>query len=403
MATKMGVGYSIDAKSADAGEQAATAAMTELGSKKCQLAILFSTGKHDPGQLQRGVRAVIGADSKLIGGYSMGVITKDYLGYDGNQVGIALMSSDSAEVNMFLEPGLPDNEYNVGAALGRQIRSRQYSGKPNILFMYDSVKKGATEGVSLNMATPLVEGLGQSLGAWPSAAGVGMVGDLGFNPTRQWFNDRIETGSAMALVLSGSMQMDTVIMHGCYPASSYHEVTKADGNVVLEIDHKPAVDMITEIMGPDANITPEGMPFFVTLGVNKGDKFGEYREEDYANRLVLAVDEQRKGLVMFEPNLTEGTEFQLMARNFDFQYVRDRSKWLLKRLADRRTVFALYIDCTARAGAFCGSEGEEAAAVQEVIGTRMPLLGIYSGVEIAKVGQSMQALDWTGVLCIFSE
>lgn len=33
----------------------------------------------------------------------------------------------------------------------------------------------------------------------------------------------------------------------------------------------------------------------------------------------------------------------------------------------------------------------------------MPLLGLYSGVEIARVGGQMQALDWTGVLCVFSE
>ncbi len=119
MATKMGVGYSVDSKSVDAGVQAAKAAMADLGSDSCQLAILFSTGKHDPGQLHEGVRSVIGSGCRLIGGYSMGVITKDYLGYDGNQVGIAVMSSDTVEIDMFLEPGLPDNEYNVGVSLGQ--------------------------------------------------------------------------------------------------------------------------------------------------------------------------------------------------------------------------------------------------------------------------------------------
>ena len=141
----------------------------------------------------------------------------------------------------------------------------------------------------------------------------------------------------------------------------------------------------------------------VTLGVNKGDKFGEFREEDYANRLCMAVDEERRGLIMFEPNLMEGTEAQLMARRFDLNYVGERSEELLKSIADRKPFFALYIDCTARASAFSGTEGEEAEGVQKTIGTKMPLLGIYSGVEIAKVGQGMQALDWTGVLCIFSE
>ena len=43
------------------------------------------------------------------------------------------------------------------------------------------------------------------------------------------------------------------------------------------------------------------------------------------------------------------------------------------------------------------------AEVQRAIGAHVPLLGFYSGVEIARVGGQLQALDWTGVLCLFSE
>jgi hypothetical protein len=67
-------------------------------------------------------------------------------------------------------------------------------------------------------------------------------------------------------------------------------------------------------------------------------------------------------------------------------------------------VFAQYIDCLGRASAYCGSEREEAAVIQEVLGARMPLLGLYTGVEIAPVGATpQQALDWTGVLWVLSE
>ena len=63
----------------------------------------------------------------------------------------------------------------------------------------------------------------------------------------------------------------------------------------------------------------------------------------------------------------------------------------------------MYIDCAARASAYCGTEREEAEEIQRFIGSKMPLLGMYAGVEIAKVGWEMEALDWTGVLCVFSE
>jgi hypothetical protein len=33
----------------------------------------------------------------------------------------------------------------------------------------------------------------------------------------------------------------------------------------------------------------------------------------------------------------------------------------------------------------------------------MPLLGMYSMIEIAQVAGEVQPLDWTGVLCVFSQ
>lgn len=405
MASKVGVGFSEIPSSEDAGLEAARAAVAYAGVSRCDLAILFSTSKHDPAQLRNGVRSVIGPTCRLIGGYSIGIITRDQLGYEGYQVGIAVMSSDSVQVDMFIEKGLPDNEFDVGLALGKQVSSGDYGGTPAILLMYDSIKDKPPEGmaINLNLATPLVEGMGQSLKTWPPAAGVGMIGDWQGNPTYQWFDDQIAQQSAMALVMSGDVRLDTTIVHGCKPSGRYHTITKAEGNVVLEIDGKPAVDAIAQLLGPDSYKSWEDYPFFVTLGVNKGDKFGEFREEDYANRLVMGIEKDRGGLIMFEPDLKEGAEFQLMRRSIDLGYVGERATDLLHRVADRHPFFALYIDCAGRASAYSGTEREEAKEIQKVIGPKMPLLGMYSGVEVARVGEDMQALDWTGVLCVFSE
>lgn len=403
MATKFGVGFTENPKSFEAGAEMAKQAMSGAGISDCNLAIMFSTSKHDPFQLGDGVRSIIGPSARLIGGYSMGIITNDYLGYEGYQAGIAVMSSDSIDVDMFITNSLPDNEVNSGLALGNQIKNKKYNGDPNILIMYDAIKEPNPTAMSLNLATPLIKGIEKSIGNWPNAAGVGMMGDFQWNRTYQWFDDKILQDTAMALVLSGGVRMDTIIMHGCKPSSDYHKITKADGNVVLEIDGKPAVDMIANLLGESSGLGWQDFPLFVTLGVNKGDKYGEFKEEEYANRLCMSVDKERGGLVMFEPDLEEGSEVQLMRRSIDFQYIGQRAQKLLDGLGSRKPVFALYIDCAGRASAYCGTEGEEAEEVQKVIGSKMPMLGMFSGVEIAKVGNEMQALDWTGVLCVFSE
>ncbi len=406
MTTTAGVGFSENPNSQEAGAEAAGAAMKEAGVSDCQLAMLYSTSKHEPAQLRSGVRSVIGPNARLIGGYSSGIITRDRLGYDGYQVGVAVLESDSLKVDMFIEGSLADNEFNVGVALGNQIKAKDYVGTPNILLMYDFVKgkPSESEAWNINHATPLIEGIGQSLGTWPPAAGFGMMGDWQSNPTHQWFDDRIEILTASALVLSGGVQMDTRIMHGTKPASSYHTITKAEKNTVLEIDGKPALEMMADMLGADTYQRWLDYPFFVTLGVNRGDKFGEFREEDYANRLVGGVDMERGGIVMFEPDLGEGTEVQLMRRAIsDFEYVRENCEGILQQVEDRTPFFTFYIDCAGRASGYSATEGEEAEEVQKVLGSRMPMLGVYSGTEVAKVGQNMQACVWTGVLCVFSE
>ena len=405
MATSIGVGHSEKMNSFDAGREAAAVAMTRAGVGRCDLGMLFCSAPHDANQLRDGVRSVIGPEARLFGTSAPGVITNDYLGYGGYQVGMAVASSDSAKFDLFHESCLADAEYRAGQALGRKIVTKQYVGQPNVLVFYDALKETAKSGPpALNLATPLIEGLSEELKPWPPLAGCGSLSDIGFQYPSFHFNDNcVLRQSAIALVISGDLRMDTVIMHGTRPASGYHTITRAEGNVVLEIDGKAALDVVSELLGPDSGLMWEDYPLMITLGVNKGGKFDEFREENYANRLCLAIDKERRALIMFEPDLQPGSEVQLMRRSIDFKYIKQRCDALLTKLDGHRPVFAFYIDCLGRCASFSGMEKEEAAEVQQHIGSRMPLLGIYSGVEIAKVGNDMQALDWTGVLCVLSE
>jgi small ligand-binding sensory domain FIST len=75
---------------------------------------------------------------------------------------------------------------------------------------------------------------------------------------------------------------------------------------------------------------------------------------------------------------------------------------LFDSLGGRRPVFASYINCAGRAAGHAGLGIEDAVIIQREIAGRVPLLGLYTGVEIAPVRGRPQSLDWTGVLTLFS-
>ncbi len=403
MDSRSGVGFSEQADSFSAGAAATRDALLQAGVDEVDLVFMTATGAHDPGPFRDGVRSVVGTRPRLVGGSAAGVFTNDRLGYEGRQTGVAVLAAPQTRICLFLASRLVGVESDAGAALGQQIEESALSDESSLLLLYPMLSRTAAEGgPAMNMATPLVQGLRQTLGTLPPLAGMGLLADGRFlRPPWLWADDRIETDAALALTLSGDLRMDTLVLHGCRPSGAYHTITRTDANVVLEIEGRPALDVIGELVGPDSGLGWEDWPLFITLGVNRGERFGPYREEHYANRLCLGIDADRRGLVMFEPDLQAGDEVQLMRRSTDLAYVGGAVRGLRDRIEGRRPVLALYIDCLGRAAAFCGAEEEEAEEVQRHL-QDIPLLGFYTGVEIASVADHVQALDWTGVLCLFS-
>ena len=397
---RAGVGFSEIPNSTEAGREAASTALAQAGLERCDLALVFATTKHDPTGLKEGVRAAVGPEPPLFGGSAAGVIVNDRMGYEGSQVGVAAISTGSMGFDIFIEGGLRDNEYAVGHGLAKQIVERGYPEPPNLVLLYAMPKLLRMQ---MNMATPLIAGMTEELGEWPPTMGGGQIADmqLARHPVFHLFGDRIEEQSAMAVAFT-NVQMETVIMHGCVPSSAYKRITKADYNTVLELDGRRATDVIAEAFGPDDTSWIE-YPVYITLGINHGDKFGEPRDEDYAVRLCMDIDQERGGLVMFGDDMVEGVEVQIMRRTLDLAYVEGRARELLARVGDRRAILALYIDCAGRAASYCGTEWEEASGVQNALGHEVPLLGWFVGGEIAKAGPVMQSHNWTGILSILCE
>jgi hypothetical protein len=231
------------------------------------------------------------------------------------------------------------------------------------------------------------------------------VGDFQLTQSFVYDGSQPVKHAVVAVVLPGVLRAHTAIMHGCIPVSSFMEITRIDGPVVYELDGQPALGVLRRMLGEgEGTWGPENLSLNITLGRKHGDRFAPYDEECYVNRLIIAANADDGSLTLFEADFEVGTQVQIMSR--DNQLMLDSAQKQTRRLVESvgadKSVFALYVDCAGRSAAFCGATAEEASAMQAALPAGVPLVGFYSGVEIAPlVGQS-RPLDWTGVLTLFT-
>ncbi|MBW2638905.1 MAG: FIST C-terminal domain-containing protein, partial [Deltaproteobacteria bacterium] len=187
----------------------------------------------------------------------------------------------------------------------------------------------------------------------------------------------------------------------------YHTITKSNGAVINEVDGRPIVHLIDEQYGTQ-DWRGQRPVKRLTIGVNHGEKFGDVMEENFVNRLITGALPNEAGVVIFEPDLDEGTEFLFMLRNNKtmIESARRNSAELMEEIVKNgeKPVFGLYIDCAGRTANASDSLIEEASEIQKVFNRYdTPLLGFYSGVEIAPLLGKSRGLDWTGVLLVLAQ
>jgi hypothetical protein len=393
------VGFSDNPDTMVAGAQAARNALKQSGrDDACDFVLLFSTTRHDATLLRDAVASVVGPSACITGGAAIGTITNDRFGYSGDQVGLAAFWRPRCTT--LVESGLTGDEETVGRRLAQRLADAGVTRQSPVVLFYDAIDR-TQGGIRMIMATPLLAGIEKELGFLPdSLVGAGLMGDYACSPTKQWVNSDIVQHHAIALTFCNDLRIDNVIMHGCRPATGYYTVTKAAQQAILEINGQPALKFIDSLLGH--SVLPEQYPFLLIFGINSGDKWGDFDEESYASRLCLAIDKEHDAIIMFEPDMVEGTQFQIMYRTFDLSYMKPEIEKTFANLKGRKPVFAFYINCAGRAAGRAGVDQEDAVMLQDIVANRVPLLGIYSGVEIAPVMGYPRALDWTGVFCLFS-
>ena len=405
---KVGIGWCNKENAFLSGKTVTESAIKNGALSRYDFVISFCSGRLDHDDFFKGIQSVVGTDVPVIGGSAVGIMTNDYLSYEGYPAGIAIIDSDNFQYKVAATDNLHEDEKTAGSKLAEKLTD-ELKGKFLLLF-YDSVKIPATKEVPpvLNASSPLIEGIEKNLISSVPIIGAGLIGDYGFGPTKQFCGSFVDSQCAVGAMLSGGFTPYFRIMHGCRPLDGVdHKITKIKGHIIYELDGKPIVEMIDELYGNKdwQNQYPVKL---LTIGVNCGKKFDEPKEANYINRLITGVLPDGDGIGIFEPDLAIGVEIQFMLRDSlkMIESARRNSKEIMEqiRLDGKKALFGIYIDCAGRSAEQSNTFTEEAIEVQKVFNeNKTPFIGFYSGVEIAPLLQKNRGLDWTGVLLIFAE
>lgn len=399
----MDIVYALHAHAASA-VSACVAQLTAPGSAR--LAVAFCGGKHPPHVMRQALGEALG-DCPIVGGAAAGAISRDGFGYSGFELILAVFYDDDPIPDFSVTDRLEQGERRAGRELGERLRNRATDGNVIALF-YDSVAKSGDGPPVLHPAAPLVEGFYDGLGRTDAhVVGAGLLTDLPLSGGWVFDGEGVIEHGAVAIVFPPEIGAVTEIMHGCRPVSDFMEITRVDGAVVFELDGQPALTALEDRIGVRFDgADAQSITLLATLGQKHGDPFAPFDEKAYVNRLILGADRNAGSITMFEPDFESGAKVQIMARDNGLMLdsVRQGVAAIEREINGRRPLLSLYLDCAGRASAATGAPAEEAEIAVEASAGLGPMLGFYSGVEIAPVGLAAggdgvsRPLDWTAVM-----
>jgi hypothetical protein len=155
-------------------------------------------------------------------------------------------------------------------------------------------------------------------------------------------------------------------------------VTRSVGNVLHEIDGRPALDLYKMYLGElAAGLPANALLFPLSLRREQGD-------ETRVVRTILAVSEEEKSLT-FAGDVPCGSLVQLMRANFDrlIDGASDAGALTRRRSEPGSPGLALAISCVGRRLVLGQRADEEVEAVVEALPPGAPLVGFYSYGEIS--------------------
>jgi small ligand-binding sensory domain FIST len=220
-----------------------------------------------------------------------------------------------------------------------------------------------------------VGGLTSSRGAWHQIA------------------DHPTEGGLSGVLFSERVNVATSLTQSVSPIGPRRRVTECQDNIVVSIDHRPALDVMKEDIGEllARDLRRAAGLIFVGLPVEGSDT------GDYLVRNLMGIDPDR-GLIAVGEHLDAGDAI-LFCKRDTTSAVADMQRMLddLKARTGGTPRAGLYYSCLGRGASMFGPGSVELSMIRATLG-EFPLVGFFANGEISRD----RLYGYTGVLTLFT-
>src|ERR671912_1237587 len=315
MATTAGVGMSRHHNPNVAGRQAAGQALQKAGVAEPDFALMFASIGYDQPSLLRAVRETTGG-APLSGCSVEGTIAAEDADESNFSVVVTAITSDELEWTNGLATGLSADSRAVGQWVAQELLP--YLSADTIgLFVFPDGMSAIFDTFFTANFDNFLAGLEESLPSdrflplWGGGAGNNF--DAGA-PTYQYCDDEVVSDGVAYALLSGRVQVGWAMSHSLIPIGGARTVTRCKGNVIYEIDGKPAAEVLKEYLPEQALAKDEDwLPYSVSLALCfRAPSY--MKDEEHVVRGIPAV-KMADGSITVQTEVSEGTSLWFSSRD----------------------------------------------------------------------------------------
>jgi len=390
MSIHASVGIAAGKSAEETAIQATEEALKSLGTEKADVALVFASSIYNGEELLKGVRSVVGPETKIIGSSTAGEITN---GGPSNQRSISVMLLTSPKIQFFTaisgaidEVGSKFAGKDVAAKIKAQANEAGESLKSFMMFPDVLVGNGAD----------IVRGVLETLGDDFPVVGGASGDEQEFVKTFQFLDDKVHTKSVVALGMSGEFSFGVGVRHGWIPIGSPMTVTKSDGSLIQEIDGKPAIKVYEDHFGVEKAHVLQDTEAVASVRSVLTYPFGISSQENHNEILIrFATDVLRDGSIRCAAEIPQGSEIRLMigSKEEAVEAAQDAANKSKEGLDGKDPKAAIVFNCIARKNLFGDDARKEINAIREAVVVDVPLIGFYTYGEQAPINGVTRSVD----------